>query len=258
LASIAVTPSTASIAKLTTQQFAATGTYNDGSVFDITAQATWTSTNTAIATVASGGLATAAAPGTTSIRATFSGVTGSASLTVTNATLVSIAVSPTSATIPKGYKQQYTATGTFNDGTVQNITNLVAWTSSNTGVATISNASGSNGLATVSGPGTVTIKAQLGTVSGTATLIGTNAVLQSITVSPSSATVAVKATQQLTATGHFSDGSSLVITTQVAWVSSKKKLASVRYGLVTGVATGTATITAKHAGVSGTATITVP
>jgi hypothetical protein len=97
LVSIAVVPTTASIAAGTTQAFTATGTYSNKTTQNLTSTATWTSSNTAAATIVSGGVATGVAAGTSMITASLSGVTSnSATLTVTAATLASIHVSPTS------------------------------------------------------------------------------------------------------------------------------------------------------------------
>lgn len=59
LQSVVVTPGTSTIQAGFTQQFAATGTYSDGSVHDVTTQVTWSSSNTSVATVSNSGLATA-------------------------------------------------------------------------------------------------------------------------------------------------------------------------------------------------------
>jgi regulation of enolase protein 1 (concanavalin A-like superfamily) len=81
-------------------------------------------------------------------------------------TLTSIAVTPTTATIAVGATQAYTATGTYSDGSTQNLTGQVTWTSSNPAVAAISSA----GLATAQSTGTTTFSAALSGVTGTATL----------------------------------------------------------------------------------------
>ncbi len=65
LAKIAVTPAPTSIAGGATQQFKATGTLTDGTTQDVSATATWTSSNPAVATINSSGLATAVATGGT-------------------------------------------------------------------------------------------------------------------------------------------------------------------------------------------------
>jgi hypothetical protein len=67
--------------------------------------------------------------------------------TVTAATLVSIAVTPSSPSIALGTTQQLTATGTYSDGSTQNLTTTVTWGSLDTTIANISNANGSQGLA---------------------------------------------------------------------------------------------------------------
>ena len=60
-------------------------------------------------------------------------------------TLVSLALTPLNPSLPRGTVQQFTATGTYSDGSTQDLTTSVSWTSSDTSVATISNAAGSNG-----------------------------------------------------------------------------------------------------------------
>jgi hypothetical protein len=82
------------------------------------------------------------------------------------ATLSSIAVAPVSPTIGTGMTQQFSATGTYSDGSSQNLTDRVVWSSSNPGVATIA----SNGLATAVNPGSTTVSAALSGVSGGTTL----------------------------------------------------------------------------------------
>jgi hypothetical protein len=180
LASIAVDPPSASIAVSATQPFTATGTYSDGSVQSLTDSVSWTSSDSTIATVSntagSQGVATGASAGTATITAASGAVSGSAVLTVNaiTPTLVSIAVAPPSPSVTLGAAQQFTATGTYSDGSVQGITNTVTWSSGTASVATIGNASGTQGLATSVGTGTSTITATLG-VMGSALLTVTPA-----------------------------------------------------------------------------------
>jgi hypothetical protein len=86
LKSIAVTPSTASIAVGGMQPFTATGTFSDNSTKDVTTQSTWTSSNTEVATVGAGtGIAKGVGVGgPITITATDAGISGTAQLTVSN------------------------------------------------------------------------------------------------------------------------------------------------------------------------------
>jgi hypothetical protein len=175
-------------------------------------------------------------------------------------TLVSIAVTPATATIGINATQQFTATGTFSDNSTKDVTTQSAWTSSNTGTATVGAATG---LATGVAGGTVTITATDGTIKGTAQLtVSSGPTLKSIAVTPSTANISVNGTQQFTATGTFSDNSTKDVTTQSVWKSSNTEVATVGAGtgLATGVgAGGPVTITATGIGteISGTAMLTV-
>ena len=82
LTSITVASTNSNILTGATQQFTATGIYSEGRTQDITSQATWTSSNTGVATINEGGLATGVSAGITTISATLSGVVSSTTLTV--------------------------------------------------------------------------------------------------------------------------------------------------------------------------------
>jgi hypothetical protein len=84
--------------------------------------------------------------------------------------------------------------------------------------------------------------------------------ISSIFITPSAATISAGNTVQLTATARYSDGSQKTISgDQVGWTSSATNVATVTSpgGLVMGVSTGTATITASSQGVNSTASVTV-
>jgi hypothetical protein len=82
LTSISVAPANPSLAVGSTIQFAASGTYSDGTSHDITTQVIWSSSNTSVATVNNSGLATALSAGSTNITSTSGNITGSTILTV--------------------------------------------------------------------------------------------------------------------------------------------------------------------------------
>jgi phospholipase C len=171
--------------------------------------------------------------------------------------LSSIAATPADPTINTTSTEQFTATGTFTGARTYPITTSVNWTSSNTAIATISNSSPTQGLATAVAAGSSTITATSGTITGTTTLTVQSAPLTSITLSPSPGSVSVGSTVQFVATGQYSDGSTQNITSSCTWSSAPKTVATVARGLATGVSAGTATITANLGTIKGTAQLTV-
>ena len=266
LVSIALTPTNPGIAKGTTQQFTATGTFSDNTTQDLTASAVWNSSNTGVATISNAagfqGLAASAATGSTTITATSGGISGSTTLTVTPATLVSIAITPTNPSIAKGTGKQFTATGAYSDSTTQNLTTTVTWSSSSTGVATISNAAGSQGLAASAAAGSTTISAASGGISASTTLTVTQAVLVTLAITPSGKNISVGTTQQFSAAGTYSDGTTQDLTAAATWSSNGTGVATISNasgskGLATAVAAGATTITAVSGNISATATLTV-
>ncbi len=266
LQSIAVTPPNPSVATGSPVQFTATGTYSDNSTQDITSQVTWASSVATVATISnaagSKGLASTLLVGATNISAVLSGKTGGSTLTVTAATLQSISVTPSAPSRPVPLTLAFTATGIFTDGTTQDVTTQVTWSSSNVAVASISNAAGSIGVATSVAQGNTTIHATLGALSGSTVFTVTGATLSSISVAPSSPSIAKGTSQQFTATGDYSDGSSIDLTQTVTWASSATAVATISNaagskGKASAAGVGTTTISAAFGGKKGSTLLTV-
>ena len=255
LSSIAIHPGAGKIAQLTSQQFQAIGTYTDGSTHNVTGKASWTSSNTGVATIAKGGRARGLAPGTTTITATVGSISASASFEVTSATLVSISVRPSGRTIDPGTRLPFSAVGLFSDNSTQVITQDSTWSSDNLAVATIVRG-GHTAIAV--GPGTANISVTFIGVSGSAPLNVSSATLSSISLTPATAVLAPTTGVSCVATGTFSDGSTQVITDSVTWTSSASTVASVSTGgRVTANSGGTVIITAQLGSVHADSTITV-
>ena len=170
--------------------------------------------------------------------------------------LVSISVSPGNSTIQPGKTQQFSAVATFGDQSTQDVTSSVTWSSSSTSIATIN----SSGLATAVALGNATISA-VGSdnkTTGTTTLTVSNNILQSIAVTPANPNLTAGQTQQMTATGTFSNNATQDITTTVTWASSNSAIATVSAtGVVSALSSGTTTITATSGTVSGNTNVTV-
>jgi hypothetical protein len=162
---------------------------------------------------------------------------------INNAVLASVTISPTSSTITGTATQQFTATGTFTDGSVSNVTNSSSWSSSSTSIATVN----SGGLATGVGPGTVTITATNGTLSGTASLtVKLLTPTVTFTGAPSKATYNTSFT--VTATTNASTMPQIKGTTGVCTVGTVSGTPTKATAQVTmTIGTGTCTLTATWA-----------
>jgi len=166
LVSIAVTPANSELQVGSVRPFAATGTFTDGSTADVTASATWSSSEPAFATVnATTAMAQGVAVGTTTISATSGSITGSTALNVIPAQLISIAITPASPATGVGIARQLQATGTYSDGSTANLTPTATWTSSVPAVATVT-----GGMVTGVSLGSTDISATTGAITGGATL----------------------------------------------------------------------------------------
>jgi hypothetical protein len=161
LKSIAVTPMTAMVDTGGTATLKATGTYEDGSTLDLTTSATWTSHDPRIATVTVGMVAGVKA-GQVEIDAGYGGLSGMATVTVTDAQLQSLEmVTPMDPLQLKTTGSQPLAVkGHYSDGTTEDLTAEALWESSDATVASVGNAAGSKGVVHATAPGSAVITAR--------------------------------------------------------------------------------------------------
>jgi Bacterial Ig-like domain (group 2) len=255
------------IAPLTRLAFKALGVFSDGTTQDITADASWSSTDSVAATVSNLGIATGVAAGATTIQATLSSAMGNAPLTVSSASLTSITLTPASSGVAIGSTLLLSAVGTFSDGTNQPINLAAAWSvSPNDGsVATVDQ----TGLLTGVAAGTATVTAKVGTVTQTATLTVEN--LTSIAITPAAVSIAAGTQTRFVATATLQDGTLQNISSSVTWItiapmvahfSSTSSTATISdalgsAGWATGGAQGSTTIGAAFGGQFATAQLTV-
>jgi alpha-tubulin suppressor-like RCC1 family protein len=219
LTSLAVSPGTSDIPNTTILPFAALATYSDGSVVNVTTLAKWKSSNAAVATISSGGVATAVGNGFTTITTAFATLSGTVGLTVGPITLKSIAITPPTPSVPLGAPSSLVATGTFIDKTTRDVTGQVTWTSTNISVVTVSNALGERGKLTTVGVGTARIRATDPTTGVTTSvpIVVTAAQLASLTITPPQVIVPAGLTVACRASGLYTDGTMHDFTTAVTW-----------------------------------------
>lgn len=208
---------------------------------------TATSGDTTIATVTVTGTnsiqITNRSVGSTGITVASEGITATVNVTVTPPPVASVVVSG-GTTLVRGNTLQLTAT--TRDVSSNVLTGrTVTWSSSTPSAATVN---ASTGLVTGVGVGSTVITATSEGINGTATLSVTTDVSQVI-VTPSAFSLAVGATQTLTATPQNASGTALTGRT-VSWTSDNPGVASVNTstGVVTGLALGTTVIRATVEG----------
>jgi uncharacterized protein YjdB len=258
IASISVSVNPSSI--LTGQTAQASATPLDGIGAALTGRTiAWQSSNSGIASVSQAGVVTAGSSGTATITASSEGIDGSATVSVSAPApipVASVSVSPTSSSLLVGATVQLSAT-TRDGGNNVLAGRVVTWSSANTAIARVS----SSGLVTAVAAGNVSITASSEgkTASAAITVTAPAPVpVATVSVSPTSSSLLVGATVQLSATTRDA-GNNVLTGRVVTWSSSATGIASVNSnsGLVTAVAAGTATITATSEGKTASAVITV-
>jgi uncharacterized protein YjdB len=251
LTALEVSPAQSSSYVGLSQQYIATAVYSDGRRIDATAQSVWSSSDTAIAEVVAlgsdAGLASSLASGTATITAEFSGLSATASHSVSGLTIAGIVVTPFLDNVLIGMTRQYTATARLSDGSIEDVSDRVLWESSADNVASVD----ASGLATAIAEGTSNIQVSFNNGSETLTAQGELRVksisigAQSIEVSPDPATVIKGSTQQFSATLTMTDASTTDITDAVTWSSADTDTATVdSSGFAAGLENGATTINA--------------
>ena len=206
LIGIQLTPGSASLQPGNTQQFSAVGLMSNGTTAPVTV--TYAATG---GTITGAGLYTAGAtPGGYSVIAVEpGGLADTAAVTITAAppTLVSVTLTPTSVSLQPGNTQQFTVIGNLSDGSTSAV--AVSYTATGgtitaAGVYTAGVAAGTFSVI-ATGPGGLADTASVTVTVPAPSLVG-------IELLPANATVQLGGTQQFTARGLMSDGSTTSIT----------------------------------------------
>jgi hypothetical protein len=255
LEGLSLEPTTPSLVIGSSLTFSAQGTFSDGSVQDVTAAADWAVADLLGSNVASieDSTVTGESAGQATVSVSYQGLQADTTLIVTAGSLTALAINPQNPSVRLGMTQQFTATGTYSDGTTLDLTATVSWTATDVapamGVASIT----ASGLATANSAGQSTISASYEGLSASTTLLAT--VMVSLQISPYQPAVLKGATQQLGAQGVYSDGSSQDLTTMVTWtatdIAPAVGVVSISAsGLLTGNQLGQAALTITYNGMT--------
>ena len=258
ISSLVVTPPRSIAIVNVTKEFHAIAYFADASTQDVSESATWTTTNSSIATVENNGGILAKSDGTATVNAALNSHSGNARLDVLSASPTNLVISPVNATVIASETEAFKALLTLSDNNVLDITNDMLWSSSNEAVATVSNSSGRKGVSTGHSAGSSTISGAV-SVGGSnyiasASLTVTEVTLTHLTVSPASADVVVGAYGTLHATAYYSDGSSSDVTNMASWQTNDSSIVKIGSGTFLpgfgyAAAAGEATITTNFGGI---------
>ncbi|WP_037469869.1 Ig-like domain-containing protein [Shewanella marina] len=235
-----ITPSENQIAKGTDLVYSAQAVFSDGSVQDVSQSVSWISSTPQIATI-NQGVAHAEMTGTTEIVAKLDGKTSNiAQLAVTQATLDKIQVSPANVSIALGVEQDFSAIGTYSDNSTQDLTDVVAWDSSQNIIATVV---GGHLLSVAKGQTLVSANYQ-GVASNDANVTVTDKKVIKLQLAPTDISVIKGRSQVLEVKATYTDGSTRFITDEVSWNVSSPNAISIINGILVGTTVGTTTVTA--------------
>ncbi len=224
----------------------------DGTTQPVTSLCKWKTSKDTIARV-SNGTVTGVSPGSAVITATYSSKSVNIPVTVsaTAQPLASFSANSSTLKVAKGKSKTVTVTGVYSDGTSSDLGSSCEWSSANSAVATVA-----KGKITGKSVGTTTVTAVYGSYSTTITVT----VIPSLSVTELSAisalNVNVGKSITVAVTAAYSDDSTAVLKS-CKWATSNSAVATVAKGKITGVAPGTATITASSGGASASIQVTV-
>ncbi|HEX8430361.1 MAG TPA: Ig-like domain-containing protein, partial [Longimicrobium sp.] len=206
----------------------------------------------AIAGVNAAAQVTGVAPGVATITAAAEGRTATSTITVIPVPIASLAISPDSASITVGQQLALAVTARDEGGAILGGRPVTLATSDGS-VATVSSAGTVRGV----GVGVATITATAEGKTATAKVVVRPAAVESVTISPVSASLAIGATRDFAAVARDAAGS--VLTGRaVAWSTANPEIATVSAnGTVTAQGLGTTVLTAMVEGRQGQATVTV-
>ena len=205
----------------------AIASYDDGSKGDVSSAVTWNSASPDVVKIAADGTVTALAVGSSVLSAVYAGQEATRIVTVVAPKLTQLAIDPPDMVLAAGGSAQFKAFGTFDDGKSADLTLAVTWSIAPPGVASISNAPGSQGKLTATAPGSALVMASYGGQAVTAKVTVSKATLQALAIEPAKPSVPKGVTLQLVAIGTLSDGSVQDVTSLVVWASSAPAIATV-------------------------------
>lgn len=260
LVSISINPVDKITAAGNSVSYQAYGLYSDATKHEITKLVAWSVSSPSVANIDIDGVATTFIAGNTEIKATYSGLTKAVSLTVTDAIIESLQITPNTPSVAKGTSGQFTAIATYSDKTSADVTQQANWSTTDTSIAQVMPAGDYAGYAVSLKEGVTDVSASVNGVIATTELTVTPAVITALSLTPSTSSLPAGTTEQLQLFAIFNDGSSVEHTLDASFQSDNPTALSIdNNGLATAHFNSGSdiTITATYNGQQTTATIRV-
>ena len=266
LTSLEISPTISSASVGVTTQFYATGINDDSTFEDMTSFVSWSSSDSSIASIDASGLLTRHAVGSVTVTASYASTSTQVSSSVLGASLSEIQISPDSSSMPAGIRRNFQASGVYTDGSIEDLTDQVVWSSSDSAVATVDNGSSSKGYVEAIAAGSTTISASYGAVNAETELSVSASSIVALRVEPESVLMTDGLDKQFVLIGLDSDSNEYDLSEQALWSSSNAALGSMSNSegskgllnnLYTGETNASSTITASYLGLSASASVMV-
>lgn len=235
-----------------------TAFYTDGSDKDVTEDAKWLTEDDTVAEVNEGEIV-AVGPGFTTVYARYGGQEVAINVEVTgDSEIVGIVADETSVKLEVGKEAEVLIYAEYEDGSTSELYDGITWRSKKASVAKVS----PDGVITAVAPGKADIIATYGEHEAKISVeVTAGKEIKTLTITPKTKTLTVGGTYQAKVVATYKDGTKADVTADAEWASKRDTIASVdnedSKGLITAVAKGTTTITAKVGNKTATISITI-
>ncbi|MGE5703678.1 MAG: cadherin-like beta sandwich domain-containing protein, partial [Clostridia bacterium] len=238
-----------------TQKIAVYAVYSDGEEKEITLnkKTVYKTSSSSIVTIKAGTLKAGNKEGEAIITVSFEDQTTSIDVTVSNAYVKELSLTPDALSLETEETKQVVATAKLSNKKTEVITEKAEWSSDDTSVVSVD-----EGKITAVAPGKATITVAYG--GKTAQLkveVTEGKVLQRLGASKKGVKLSAGKQQQIQLTAYYRDKTKAVITDKAEWLTSDEQVVTVQDGLITAVAPGNATIEASYRGKKVSIKITV-
>lgn len=259
LESIQIVPGDMLLPQGWTRQFYALAIYDSQTYVDITELAKWEAADQKVASMTDEpGEILGQGAGETIIQATWQGVKGSTALTVENAALERIMLTPRQSDMLLGASLDFTAIAVYSNGGVLDVSDTVTWSVSDSNVT--HNGSGkviSNGSMPNSNPVVVSVLDPETGITAESNLKVHNSELTSIIVNPTEITLGIGEVQKIEVVGVYNDGSTIEVSNGVEFIFDDSSVVSEFDGEITGLKEGDSGFTVQFEGISVEGELTV-